>query len=471
MSDDSEAVGSLGEKTLDTESSSHDGGAELGQPFVLTVVDGASRGTSRTIDPAEPNKVLVGSSPACELRLEDEAVSRRHVALEPVGQRLRLRDLGSANGTEVDGVIVLEAMLRGGETLRLGQSSIRCERSKADTPKGLPSRDSRFGTVLGRSRVMRRLYPLCERLAATEVPVVIEGETGTGKELLAESLHQQGTRAAGPFVVFDCSAVAPELIEEELFGRERGTVTGDVTVTAGAFEHAHGGTLFIDEVAELPLELQPKLLRAIERPEITRVGTANSTPVDVRILASTRRDLDRMVQSGRFRDDLFHRLAVTRIELPPLRARKGDVGMLANHFWNELGGARGALPTKLLEQWADDDWPGNVRELRNTVVRRLALGDLIEEPGRTMEGDEMGLSLGSSRHAIHTVSPAGDPIAAILAMDLPLADARARIVQEFEHRYVERILALHDNNVTRAAAAAGVARRHLQRLKARFKGD
>jgi len=470
MSDDSDPRVPPGEASLETVVQQSDGTTEFGYPFVLTVVDGPGRGESYAIDPAEPNKVLVGSSPACELKLEDASVSRRHLALEPVSQRLKLRDLGSANGTEVDGLVVIEAMLRGGETLRVGQTSIRCERSESAKPRGLPQA-SRFGRVLGKSRSMRRLYPLCERLAASNVPVIIEGETGTGKELLAESLHQNGPRARGPFVVFDCGAVAPELIEEELFGRERGTVTGEVTVTAGAFEHANGGTLFIDEIAELPLELQPKLLRAIERPEITRVGTANATPVDVRILSSTRRDLDRMVQQGRFRDDLFHRLAVTRIELPPLRSRSGDVVMLARYFWTELGGTPGALPKKLLEQWDDDSWPGNVRELRNTVVRRLALGDLIEEPGRTLDGDEAGLSLGSSRQAVHTVSPAGDPIAAILAMDLPLADARARIVQEFEHRYVERILALHDNNVTRAAAAAGVARRHLQRLKARFRGD
>ncbi|MGH7270919.1 MAG: sigma 54-interacting transcriptional regulator, partial [Polyangiaceae bacterium] len=193
-----------------------------------------------------------------------------------------------------------------------------------------------FGRMLGRSAEMRRLYPLCARLAQSEVSVVIEGETGTGKEVLAEALHEASLRAAGPFVVFDCAAVAPSLLESALFGHERGAFTGALAQRIGIFEQAHGGTLFIDEIGELDALLQPKLLRAIERGEVQRVGSSRWEKVDVRILAATRRNLDREVHAGRFRDDLFFRLAVVRIELPPLRERHGDVAVLSAHFWGQI---------------------------------------------------------------------------------------------------------------------------------------
>jgi transcriptional regulator with GAF, ATPase, and Fis domain len=263
-----------------------------------------------------------------------------------------------------------------------------------------------------------------------------------------------------------CTAVAPELIESELFGHERGAFTGSVANHKGVFERAHGGTLLIDEVGDMPLELQPKLLRAIERLEVTRVGGQSTIRVDVRVIAATRRDLDREVQLGRFRDDLFHRLAVARIELPPLRERRGDIAMLARHFWAEFGGDPDALPRELLRSWGDYTWPGNVRELRNAVARRLALGDLS---GLSI-GSESLSSTRAPRGAVHAVGERGDPIAALLALELPLADARQRIVSEFEQRYVEHLLEHHGGNVTRAAAAAGVTRRQLQRLKARL-GD
>src|SRR5262245_60431404 len=188
---------------------------------------------------------------------------------------------------------------------------------------------------------------------------------------MAEALHEQGPRASQPFVVFDCTAVPPNLVESELFGHERGAFTGAVTQRKGVFEQAHGGTLLIDEIGDLDLPLQPKLLRAIERGEIRRVGADRWIRVDVRVLAATRRDLAREVQAGRFRDDLFHRLAVGRIELPPLRHRRGDVPLLARQVWRELGGDARLLPAEILLKWEDYEWPGNVRELRNAVARQL----------------------------------------------------------------------------------------------------
>jgi DNA-binding NtrC family response regulator len=425
--------------------------------YALEIVEGPGAGARFVIDESAPSRVLLGQGPACELRVSDTHVSRRHAALEIAGRRLRITDLGSTNGTFVDGVAIGEAYLRGGEIVRLGGTALRVDRASA-TPAPLPA-TTRFGRTLGASAAMRRLYPLCLRLARADVPVIIEGETGTGKEQLAESLHEESPRRDRAFVVLDCTSVAPSLIESELFGHERGAFTGSVSARKGVFERAHEGTLLIDEIGDLPLDLQPKLLRAIERSTITRVGGERPIRVDVRLLAATRRDLDQEVQKGRFRDDLFHRLAVARVELPPLRARRGDIPLLARHFAAQLGGAPDALPADLLRRWDDWPWPGNVRELRNAVARRLALGDLADAEPPASEPEAPA--------AAPAAPPAGDPIARVLSLDLPLNEAREKLLAEFEQRYVERLLAQHGGNVTRAAAAAGVARRHFQRLKAR----
>src|SRR5215472_5428973 len=334
--------------------------------FHVAVVDGTDRGLELTLDGSQPSRVLVGKSPACALQLTDPQASRRHAALDAAEGRLRLLDLQSTNGTFVNGVCVTDAWLRGGEVIQIGGDTLRVdalgERSVAPV-----SRARAFGRVVGASFEMRRLYPLCERIAASAVPVLIEGETGTGKEALAESIHEAGPRAGGPFVVFDCTEVPANLAESVLFGHERGAFTGAASTRRGVFEQAHGGTLFIDEIGELPLGLQPKLLRAVERSDIRRVGGDRRLAVDVRLIAATRRDLDREVQEGRFRDDLFFRLAVARIELPPLRSRRGDVGVLARHFWKALGGDE--LPYDVLQYFESYAWPGNVRELRNAIAR------------------------------------------------------------------------------------------------------
>jgi DNA-binding NtrC family response regulator len=312
-----------------------------------------------------------------------------------------------------------------------------------------PSVATSFGGLLGASPQMRRLYPLCERLAAAVVPVVIEGETGTGKEVLAEALHERGP-LGGPFVVFDCTAVAPNLVESELFGHERGAFTGAVSSRKGLFEQAAAGTLLIDEIGDLDLSLQPKLLRAIERAEIRRVGGDRSIRVEVRVLAATRRRLDDLVSEGRFRDDLFHRMAVVRIELPPLRERTGDVQLLARHFLRTLGGDPDSLDPELMVRWEAYSWPGNVRELRNAVARHLAVGELGSQ-GLGLAGQTMDR----------------DVVERVLALGLPLGEARDRVVRDFEQRYLEFALRSAKGVVTHAAKASGVARRHFQRLRAR----
>jgi DNA-binding NtrC family response regulator len=426
--------------------------AEVGPTtFVLEVTQGPGRGERYVIDESNPGRQLVGTGPACALRLVDPSVSRRHAAFELAGFRLRVTDLGSTNGTYVDRVKVVEAELEGEEIVRLGSTALRVERRDGGP---VPPVSDGFGRLVGGSVAMRRLYPLCERLAATPVPVVIEGETGTGKEVLAESLHEAGPRRNGPFVVFDCTAVPPNLVETELFGHERGAFTGAVAQRKGVFEQTDGGTLFIDEIGDLDPLLQPKLLRALERSEIRRVGGDKWIKADVRVIAATRRDLDREVEEGRFRDDLFHRLAVARVELPPLRNREGDVVLLAKHIWRGLGGTTDGLDQTVLDRWSAQEWPGNVRELRNAVTRHFALGDLQIDRQRSVERE-----LAKAAKA--------DTVDRLLAMHLPYSEARDRLMDEFERRFVEKLLAEHDGDVARAAAASGIGTRYFQKLRAR----
>ncbi len=434
--------------------------------FRLLVVEGFDAGRDLCIHGSEASRLLVGKGPTADLKLVDPTVSRRHVALEIESGRLRITDLGSTNGTRLDGHEIVDAYARGGELLRVGSTSLRVERvaqvaAIEPAPSGSP-----FARVIGASSAMRRLYPLCERLAASAVPVIIEGETGTGKESLAEALHEAGPRAAFPFVVFDCTAVAASLVESELFGHERGAFTGAETARKGLFELAEGGTLLIDEIGDLDPSLQPKLLRAVERSEIRRVGGAKTIRCNVRFLAATRRDLEREVQRGRFRDDLFHRLAVARVELPPLRKRREDIPLLARHFWSSLGGAAEGPPSEILDAWADMPWPGNVRELRNAVARRIALGEL----DRSLVG-----SPGSPGQTSAAGSPDPDVAHAeferVIEMDLPYPKARRMVLESFIHRYVARALAARGGNVGAAAAASGIARRYFQLLRERRDKD
>jgi DNA-binding NtrC family response regulator len=410
---------------------------------------------SVTIHDRMPGPILVGKSVVCALRLSAADVSRRHLSMEVRGEEVRVCDLDSTNRTFVNDLPVEAAFLRGGETIRIGLTTLRVERASSSREPPAVSTETQFRRLIGASREVRRLHALFLRIATSTVPAIIEGETGTGKEALAEALHEAGPRAEGPFVVFDCTATPANLIESELFGHERGAFTGAESRQKGVFEQADGGTLLIDEIGDLDIALQPKLLRAIERSEVRRLGGHGPIRVNVRILAATRRNLDEEVIAGRFRDDLFHRLAVARVELPPLRARKGDVGLLAAHFWAAMGGDPRALSAELIERWEAYDWPGNVRELRNAVARQIALGDDATLPHSPAP---------SSQH------PHGE-IERILALDLPLPRSRGVLVKIFEQRYLERVLARHDGNVTRAAAASGIARRHFYRLLARTGED
>ncbi len=420
--------------------------------WTLVVTKGPDAGQRVLLDPVTRPHVLGGQSPVCELSLRDPWVSRRHVAFD-AGDRLRVTDLGSTNGTFVNGVAVARAFLSGGETLRLGETEVVVYAAAQPSTASAALDTNGFGEVLGASPQMRVLYPRLAHLAQSAVPVVVEGETGTGKEVVAEAIHAASKRAAGPFVVFDCTAVPPSLFESELFGHERGAFTGAITTRTGLFESADGGTLLIDEIGDLDLTLQARLLRALDQHEVRRVGGNRWIRVDVRVLAATRRDLDRMVQDGRFRDDLFFRLAVGRIELPPLRDRDGDIAFLAAHFWRTLGGPAPGPPAGALQRWAEYAWPGNVRELYSAVLRQLELGDA--------EGADSSAAVAAPA-ASHSID---DVIAQLIADRVPFARARKIASDHFVQRYVDSLLAQHGGNVSHAASASGVARRYFQMLR------
>ena len=339
----------------------------------------------------------------------------------------------------MNGVAIVEAHLVGEETLRLGDTTLRTERRAASPRAPLPDRD-RFGRTLGKSPAMRRLYPLCDELAESPEPLLIEGEPGTGKELLAESLHERGPRAAAPFVVVDCALRARDLARRQ---RE----------SADAFEgpiaQAAGGTLLLDEIGELDAPLQRALARALA-----------AAPVEARILVATRTDLDGLVQRGRFRDDLYATISAQRIELPPLRARQGDVRYLARHFWLEAGGADASFPTDMLARAEAHSWPGNVRELRELVIQLM------------VPGADTGLPCPVAPHLpADDVARLAMVFEELLEADLSYNEARRRLLVQFEQRYVERMLVAHQGNVTRAAAASGLARRNFQLIRARRRDD
>jgi DNA-binding NtrC family response regulator len=311
---------------------------------------------------------------------------------------------------------------------------------------------------------MRKLYPLLERLSRSDVPVILEGETGTGKEVVAESIHEASARHKGPFIVFDCTAVPPSLMESALFGHEKGSFTGAGATRHGVFEQANGGTLLIDEIGDLEIGLQAKLLRAIQRSEVQRIGSNVWIKANVRILSATRRDLEREIQAGRFRDDLYYRLAVARVELPALRKRQGDIALLARHFWTELKGDPREFTPELVARLESYSWPGNIRELQNAVAHRIALGDLADLDSLRREDSSATLVESSPGGPF---SGGEDVITRVIREELPFMRARSQVMGEFERRYCEWVLDKHNGNITRASAASGIARRYFYTIRAR----
>jgi two-component system, NtrC family, response regulator GlrR len=413
----------------------------------LRVVDGA--GAGRTFD-STGDKTSIGSHPLNDVLLDERTVSRFHCELLIDEKAVWVKDLGSRNGTIVDGVTVKEAALRNGSLIQLGRVGLRFELS-GETNKLQLSDDPKFGSLVGGSVHARMSFALMERAAASEVTVLLEGETGTGKSQAAESIHRHSSRAEHPFLVVDCGALPPNLLESELFGHEKGAFTGAVNRRVGVFEEARGGTVFLDEIGEVPLELQPKLLRVLEAREIKRLGTNTQTPVDVRIICATNRDLRGEVNAGRFRSDLYFRLAVLKIPHPPLRQRSEDIPLIVDKLLSGLG-ADARVKAALMDpgfvaQLQRSAWPGNIRELRNHLERCVVLQETLL-PGEGEDGGSQPSSEGSG----------------VIDARVPYPEARRRALDSFEREYVEKLLQLHGGKVSTAAASADIDRVHLYRL-------
>jgi two-component system, NtrC family, response regulator GlrR len=407
--------------------------------FTMVVIDGPDKGLAWN---ATADRCGVGTHPSNDVVLTDPTVSRFHCEIVVDARGTRVRDLDSRNGTHLDGRVTVESFLRPGDLLGLGRTIVRY--SAGTERMQLPISDrTELGSLVGRSTAMRTAFALIERAAASDATVLIEGETGTGKEGAAEAIHDGSTRKDGPFIVVDCSAIPGNLLESELFGHEKGAFTSAASRRIGAFEEASGGTIFLDEIGELPADLQPKLLRVLEQREIRRIGSNTYQAVDVRVVAATNRDLRAEVNEGRFRSDVYYRLAVVKIALPALRHRPDDLPVLVERILSRLrasDAAMGALRTpEFIGTLTRATWPGNVRELRNYLERCL----VFQEPV------PLGESEGPVRHTI-------DPT-------MPYDDARAAALAEFERRYLEGLLEMH-GSVAAAARIAGVSKVYLYRL-------
>ena len=392
--------------------------------------------------------VVVGAHAGCDVVLADPQVSRRHAELAIVPDGIRLKDLGSTNGTWYQGTRVTEVVIPAGATIKIGNTPVRI--AAADAPSLPPSDRDHFGQMAGKSVAMRELFAVLEMAAPTDATVLIEGESGTGKELAARAIHEASARKNGPFVVVDCSGVAESLIDSHLFGHVKGAFTGAERERKGAFVEATGGTLFLDELGELPLAAQAKLLRALEAQTVQPVGADRPVKVDTRVVAATHRDLSRMVAAKEFRFDLFYRLAVVHVALPPLRERLEDLPHLIATFYHRRGSEPGPIDGDNLERMQRYAWPGNVRELRNALERAWALS------GPNSAFRELKLWLDPA---------AAQPQASeVVDTSLGFKEAKERWNDDFERRYVSLVFASNHNNVTRAAEHAGLSRRHFREL-------
>ncbi|MFN0250965.1 MAG: sigma 54-interacting transcriptional regulator [Kofleriaceae bacterium] len=406
--------------------------------FELVGVDGPAAGTTWQ---SAGTSCAVGSHASNDFVISDTAASRFHCELRLEKDQIRVHDLDSTNGTTLDGVPVAIGIVRDGSVVQIGRSTLRVQIGEAIRVPVSPRTE--FGRLVGTSWTMRALFALLERVARTDSTVLVEGESGTGKEGVARSLHEASHRREKPFVVIDCGALPGALLESELFGHEQGAFTGAFERRIGAFEAANGGTVLLDEIGELPAELQPKLLRVLEARELRRLGGTTTQKIDVRIVAATNRDLRAEVNAGRFRPDLYFRLAVVKIAIPPLRTRPDDLPVLVDRIVSSLDvpadrAARLREPV-FIASLGRHAWAGNVRELRNYLERTAIMFDASD--AETSEGGELQ----------------------------PYQRARDIVLGEFERRYVEQLLAAHEGNVSAAARASGIDRTYFHRLMRRHK--
>ncbi|HYI02671.1 sigma 54-interacting transcriptional regulator [Hyalangium sp.] len=412
----------------------------------IEVVGGPDQGKSYT---AEGETVTVGTAESNDLRLTDPTVSRYHLELSRRGDRVAVTDLGSTNGTAVGPALLERGTVAPGSLLTLGRTSLRV----GDGPTRTLSlhESGALGPLRGQSAPMRRLMAQILRLAQTDASVLLQGESGTGKELIARALHDQSPRAQKPFVTLDCGVISPGLVASELFGHERGAFTGADRRHIGVFERAQGGTLFLDEMGELSSGLQTALLGVLERRRFCRLGGTEELSVDVRVVSATHQDLRAEVNANTFRLDLYYRLAVVRLEVPPLRQRADDIPPLVEHFLHEVGYAgpmEALVPPLLMATLQAHRWPGNVRELRNYVEAILAMG---EPP--------------SLEQVVGVPGAAHPPVPPVASVPLPLEhsyrEARQQLLEDFEARFLKALMERAGNNVSMAARLAQMDRSYL----------
>jgi len=393
-------------------------------------------------------KCVLGSGKGCDMAVRERTVSREHAELSLVPEGVRVRDLGSRNGTFYMGQRVESMIVAPGARLRLGKAGIQIdpdiEALGIEAP--LYAGDAYRGMV-GRSAAMRRVFAMLQRLEGSLVTVLVTGASGVGKELVARALHEGSRVASGPLVTVNCGALPRELVASELFGHKKGAFTGAIDTRRGAFVAADGGTLFLDEIGELPLEVQPMLLRALETGEVRAVGMDRAHRVRVRIVGATHKNLAEEARAGTFREDLYYRLAVVRVPVPPLSDRIDDIEPLARAFASAVGVEE--LPAAVIEQLKARAWPGNVRELRNAVSTYAAIGII---PDTTVPRGSL-LEVALREH---------------VDFDRPYVDQKDTLVDRFTEQYLRALLAHTAGNQSAAARIAGLDRGYLGRLLARY---
>jgi DNA-binding NtrC family response regulator len=422
-------------------------------------------------------QVTIGGMDDNDLVLNDPTVSRYHCRIYQDENAYMIEDLGSTNGTFVNRVRIKDAYLKPGCMLSVGKSDVRFQ-SLDERIEIIPVNREKFGRIVGKSTRMREIFGILERIAPTGATVILEGETGTGKEVVAKTIHEASRRADKPFVVFDCGAVPKNLIESELFGHEKGSFTGAIMARQGLFEVAQGGTIFLDELGELSLDLQPKLLRALEQREIRRVGSNKPIKVDVRVVAATNRNLQDEVKAGRFREDLFYRLSVVRLILPPLRDRVEDTPLLAKHFlrsgaFNKDSDGKPrvrGINREALDAMMNYQWPGNVRELANVVERACAYCDSEYVSLEHLPEHISGVGVLRRRPATHAASSSNRPGDDRLddSLNKPFKDAKELWVSSFERDYILALLQKNSFNISHAAREADIDRKYFRKLMKKY---
>jgi DNA-binding NtrC family response regulator len=391
----------------------------------------------------EQDRIVIGSHARCDVVVADASVSPHHCELVAEADGYAIRDLASATGTFIRDVRVRDVVIAEETKLRVGEVTLRLvPLAEVDV---VVAPETAFGPLVGASGPMRKVIATLAKVAPLDSTVLIVGESGTGKEVAARAVHEGSPRAKQSFVVVDCGSLPATLIESELFGHVRGAFTGAVRDRIGAFETASGGTIFLDEIGELPLDLQTRLLGVLERRRVTPLGGGAPRDIDVRVVAATNRDLRALVNQGTFREDLYFRLAVVTVEMPALRDRREDIVIYVERFLDELG-ARGAFTfdEDTLEKLQRNPWHGNVRELRNVIERAAALGS-------------------SAIPSLREEQPAL-PVTTGIDVDVPFKTAKAALIDDFERAYCAKLLEVHAGNITQAARAAELDRVNLLRV-------